>query len=87
MAYVTETIIASRIAWCQHQKTQVQTQSEFEGWSAEETGLRDALLNRDHKSQYRYRPSGVLERYVMGFEDGLALIRAGAVEQLCASSE
>lgn len=85
MGYVTETI-ASRIVWCQQQKTRACAQLELEGWNAEEAGLRDALLNRDHTNQYRYCPSGVLERYTMGLQDGLALIRAAAVEQHCATS-
>jgi hypothetical protein len=85
MAYVTE-CIASRIAWCQQQKTRAHAQPELEGWNAEEAGLRDALLNRDHTNQYRYCPSDVCERYVMGLQDGLALIRAAAVEQHYATS-
>jgi hypothetical protein len=80
MAYVTESI-ASRIAWCQQQKTRASAQPDLEGWSAEEAGLRDALLNRDQTNQYRYSPPDVLERYVMGLQDGLALLRAAAVAQ------
>ena len=85
MTYITESI-ASRIVWCQQQKTQARAQPELEGWSAEEAGLRDALLNRDHTSQYRFCPSDVYERYVLGLQDGLALIRAAAVEQHYAAS-
>lgn len=84
MAY-TESI-ASRIVWCQQQKTRARAEFELDGWNAEEAGLRDALLNRDHTNQYRYCPSGVRERYVMGLQDGLALIRAAAVEQYCSAS-
>ena len=85
MAYLTESI-ASRIAWCRRQKRQARARLDFEGWHAEEEGLRDALLNRDHTNQYRYCPPGVFDRYVMGLQDGLAVIRAEAVEQHHATS-
>ena len=85
MAYVTEPIV-SRIAWCRRQTMQARERLELDGWHAEEEGLRDALLNRDHTNQYRYGPSGVFERYVMGLQDGLALIRAAAVDQYHATS-
>ena len=85
MVYLTESI-TSRIVWCQQQKTQARAQPEFEGWSAEEAGLRDALLNRDHTDQYRYGRSEVFERYVTGLQDGLAMIRAAAVKQLYTTS-
>jgi hypothetical protein len=65
---------------------QARERLELDGWHAEEEGLRDALLNRDHTNQYRYGPSGVFERYVMGLQDGLALIRAAAVDQYHATS-
>ena len=52
MAYTSESI-ASRIAWCQRQETQSSGQLDLEAWHAEEEGLRDALLNRDHTNQYR----------------------------------
>ena len=80
MAYVTESII-SRIEWCRRQKTKVHAQFEREGWHAEEEGLRDALFNRDHMNQYRYCPPVVFERYMLGLQDGLALIRTAAVDQ------
>ena len=52
-----------------------------EGWQAEEEGLCDALFNRNHTNQYQHCPPGVFERYVMGLQDGQALIRAAAVDQ------
>jgi hypothetical protein len=64
---------------------QARARLELEGWDAEEEGLRDALLNRDHTNQYRYCPPGVFERYVMGLQDGLAMIRAAAVDQYYAT--
>ena len=74
MAYTSESI-ASRIVWCQRQETQSSGQLDLEAWHAEEEGLRDALLNRDHTNQYRDYPRGVFERYLMGLQDGRAMIR------------
>lgn len=71
--------IASRIEWCRRQSTQACAPRELAGWQAEEEGLRDALLNRDHTNQYQQDPSGVFERYVMGLQDGQALIRTAVV--------
>ena len=85
MAYATGPIV-SRIAWCRRQTMQACERLELDGWHAEEEGLRDALLNRDHTNQYRYGPRGTFERYVMGLQDGLALIRAAAVDQHHAAS-
>ena len=73
--------IASRIEWCRRQKTQACTQLELEGWQAEEGGLRDALFNRDHTNQYQHGPICVYGRYVLGLQDGQALIRAAAMDQ------
>ena len=67
--------IISRIEWCRRQETQARTPLELEGWYAEEEGLRDALLNRDHTNQYRDYPQGVFERYLLGLQDGRAMIR------------
>lgn len=80
MTYISERI-TSRIAWCQRQKSQGGASRDLEGWTAEEEGLRDALLNRDHTNQYRSCPPGVFERYMTGLQDGLALIRISAVDQ------
>jgi hypothetical protein len=74
MVYTHESI-ASRIAWCQRQKTQTSAELDLQGWHAEEEGLRDALHNRDHTNQYRDYPRGVFERYLMGLHDGRAMIR------------
>ena len=80
MAYATNSL-ASRIEWCRRQRAQARAQLELEGWQAEEEGLRDALLNRDHTNQYQHCPPGVFERYAMGLQDGESLIRAAAVDQ------
>jgi hypothetical protein len=85
MAYTSESI-ASRIAWCQRQKTQSSALLDLEGWHAEEEGLRDALLNRDRTNQYRDYPRGVFERYLLGLQDGRAMIRIAALYQQCDTS-
>ena len=73
--------IISRIEWCRRQETQARTPLELEGWHAEEEGLCDALLNRDHTNQYQHGPLCVYGRYVFGLQDGEVLIRAAAMEQ------
>ena len=85
MEYKTNSI-ASRILWCQLQKTQARTQLEREGWQSEVEGLCDALLNRRVPTNQLCLP-GVFKRYVIGFEDGQALIRAGAVNQYFATTD
>jgi hypothetical protein len=84
MAYSTESI-ESRIAWCQGQKTRARAAHEFEEWHAEEEGLRDAFCNRDHTDQYRNYPSDVFKRYVMGRQDGLALIALQRLDNIAHS--
>jgi len=71
--------IASRIEWCRRQSTQACAPLERAGWQAEEEGLRDALLNREHTTQYQQSPPGMVERYMMGLQDGLAMLRTAAV--------
>jgi hypothetical protein len=82
MAYATNATnpVIFRIEWCRRQRTKARTEPEQEGWRAEEAGLRDALLHRDHANEYRDGPPNVFERYVMGFQDGQALIRAAWVD-------
>jgi hypothetical protein len=75
------TNIISRIEWCRRQETQARTPLELEGWQAEEEGVRDALLNRNHTHQYHHGPICVYCRYVMGLQDGEALIRATAMDK------
>jgi hypothetical protein len=83
---VTSSSIVARIEWCRWQKMHAHTEPELEGWRAEEDGLRDALLHRDHTTLYRYSPPGVFVRYAMGFEDGQALMRLAWVESHLATS-
>ena len=71
----------SRIEWCRRQETQARTPLELEGWQAEEEGIRDALLNSDHTNQYQHGPLCVYGRYVVGLQDGEALIHAATMEQ------
>ena len=78
MTYLTK-FIASRIDWCQRQSTQACAPHEREGWQAEEAGLRDALFNRDHTTQYQQGPLDVFERYALGLQEGHALLRNAAV--------
>src|SRR5215831_5110282 len=78
MAHVS-TSIEARMTRCRRQRTQARTQAELDAWRAEEAGLRDALLERDHRHQYRDRPAAVFGRYAMGVEDGKALIRLACV--------
>ncbi|HYM89551.1 MAG TPA: hypothetical protein VES92_10610 [Nitrospiraceae bacterium] len=71
--------IAFRIEWCRLQSTQARAPREREGWHAEGEGLRDALFNRDHTTQYQQGPPVVFERYAMGLQYGHALLRSAEV--------
>ena len=73
MEYKTNSI-ASRIEWCRRQKTQARTQLEREGWQAEVEGsaTRSSI---EEFTRTRHCPPGVFKRYVIGFQDGQALIR------------
>ena len=73
--------IKVRIQWCRQQSTQARTEGEADGWRAEAEGLRDALINSDHTNDYRLYPSEICERYVLGFQDGTAMLRAARVER------
>ncbi len=84
MDYTTSSV-TSRIVWCRQQKAKACTEAELEAWRAEEEGLRDAVLHRDHVNKYRHGPSSILERYVQGFQDAKALIRAARATR-CAQS-
>lgn len=72
--------ISVRIEWCRRQSLQARTELEMEGWRAEADGLRDALMNTDHTDTYRLCPPDVFKRYVLGFQDGTALLRAARVQ-------
>ena len=71
--------VTFRIVWCRRQRASARTNAELEAWLAEEAGLRDAVLHRDHVNKYRLRSSELFERYLLGFQDAKALIRAARV--------
>ena len=74
--------ISVRIEWCRRQSALARTESEIDGWRAEAEGLRDALMGTDHTDNYQLCPSEVLRRYVLGFQDGTALLRATRVQRM-----
>lgn len=71
-----------RIEWCRRQSAQACNEPEVDGWHAEADGLRDALMNADHTDHYRLCPPEILRRYVLGFQDGTALLRAARVQRI-----
>jgi hypothetical protein len=84
MAYANTSIasrIESRIQWCQRLSAQACAPLEIAGWRAEAEGLRDALLERDHTTQYQQGPTSVFERYARGLQDGDAMLRTALVHQ------
>jgi hypothetical protein len=64
----------------------VELEHEREGWTAEEAGLQDALLNNDRTNQYRACAPEVFDRYVIALQDGRALIRMAAIQRYYAST-
>ena len=78
----TSNPINVRMEWCRRQSAQARTESEVDAWRAEEDGLRDALMHSDHTDDYRLCPPDVFSRYVLGFEDGTAMLRAARVEHV-----
>lgn len=75
-------LVFVRIAWCRRQCTLADTEYEVDGWRAEEAGLRDALLNKDHTDHYRLSPPEILERYMLGFQDGTVMLRAARIDHI-----
>lgn len=78
----TTNSIKVRMEWCRKQSSQARTEPEIDGWSAEADGLRDALLNCDHTDTYRLCPPEVFRRYVLGFQDGTALLQAARLHRV-----
>ena len=74
MVYVNKSIKA-RIDWCRGQSTQTCAPHEREGWQAEEAGLLDALLHRDHTIEYQQLSPSVFERYALGLQFGREVLR------------
>src|SRR5262245_40104243 len=79
MALTTNPVLF-RIEWCGRHRTKTHGGLEHEGWRADEDGLRDGLLTRDHTSNDRHAAPGVLARYVLGFHDGEALYHAAWID-------
>lgn len=75
----TSNPVTFRIIWCRRQRAKARTALERDAWRAEEEGLRDAVLRRDHVHKYRERSPILFERYMLGFQDGKALMRAAQV--------
>lgn len=67
--------VTFRIVWCRRQRARASSHVEQEAWRAEEAGLRDAVLHRDHVHKYLLHSPALLERYLLGFQDARALIR------------
>jgi hypothetical protein len=74
--------VTFRIVWCRRQRAKARTDLELDAWRAEEEGLRDAVLRRDHVQKYRERSPILFERYVLGFQDGKALMRVAWVTRI-----
>jgi hypothetical protein len=81
MAYANKSITA-RIEWCRQQSTQTCAPLEIAEWRAEAEGLEDALLHRDHTTQYQQGAPSVFERYALGLQDGQAVLRTAAVHHV-----
>ena len=77
----TNKSITARIEWCQQQSTRMCAPLEIAEWRAEAEGLEDALLHRDHTTQYQQGSPSVFERYALGLQDGQAVLRTAAVHQ------
>ncbi len=76
----TTNLITVRIEWCQRQSAEARTEPEVDRWHAEADGLRDALMNTDHTDSYRLCPPEILRRYMLGFQDGTALLRTARTQ-------
>jgi hypothetical protein len=81
-AVQTSNSIVARIHWCRKQQMSARTKLELEEWCAEEDGLTDALHHRNRTFLFQCSPAVVLQRYVMGLEDGGTLIRTARVESV-----
>jgi hypothetical protein len=77
----TNKSITARIEWCRQQSTRMCAPLEIAEWRAEAEGLEDALLHRDHTTQYQQGSPSVFERYALGLQDGQAVLRTAAVHQ------
>lgn len=73
--------ITVRIEWCRQRSRQAPTELEADGWQAEADGLRDAVMRRDHIEDYRLCSPEIRERYLLGLQDGIAMLQAARVQQ------
>lgn len=80
-------LINARIAWCRRRREQARTESEADGWRAEEDGLRDALLNKNYADAYRFSSTVVFQRYMLGFQDGTALLSTAQIVRMTSAAD
>jgi len=64
-------LLNARLDWCHRLRALSRTREEKEGWLAEEEGLRDAFRGRDRSDLIRVCFPAHVERYRLGFDDGL----------------
>lgn len=67
--------ISVRIEWCRQRSRLAGSEPEADAWQAEADGLRDAVMNRDHSGDYRFCSPEIRERYLLGLQDGIAMLR------------
>lgn len=73
--------ITARIEWCRQRSRQAPSEAEADSWQAEADGLRDAVMSRDHSDDYRLCSPEIHERYLLGLQDGIAMLQAARVQQ------
>ncbi len=73
--------ITARIEWCRQRSRQAGSEPEADSWQAEADGLRDAVMSRDHSEDYRLCSPEIRERYLLGLQDGIALLQTTRVRQ------
>lgn len=73
--------ITARIEWCRQRSRQAGNEPEADGWQAEADGLRDAVMSRDHSEDYRLCSPEIRERYLLGLQDGIAMLQTTRVRQ------
>lgn len=66
--------ISVRIEWCRQRSRLAGSEPEADAWQAEADGLRDAVMNRDHSGDYRFCSPEIRERYLLGLQDGIAML-------------
>ncbi|HMS86251.1 MAG TPA: hypothetical protein PKD12_21635 [Nitrospira sp.] len=72
--------ISARIEWCRQRSRQAHSEPEADAWQAEADGLRDAVMNRDHSDDYLLCSPEIRRRYLLGLQDGLALLQTTRVQ-------